>query len=245
MKFNQSRFFYLTTGIVLLPLGVSVAPPILAQAAIAPEAGSEVPSGAFLSPPPDFAQWVEAFSYPEERAPTKGLFIETRTRKITIKKTKKIVHEETISAQGETREDWYIGPNQYSKLPSASGWVSGPENVQSAGGFHDLDWIVEGNYIGVVKFGGKSCLVFTLTHSGPLTASVKEQLLTNLDALPTVGYIDADTRLPVQVRQYGIIRNFQFMEAPTEMLTPPPDLAQDLKKAEDLRARFSKPLQSN
>jgi hypothetical protein len=201
------------------------------------------PDGALLAAAPSFSQWRVTFTYPEELAkkddgtPTKP---ETRTRTILTTRSKNIVHEETISAQGIKREDWHVGQMQYALLPGTSQWFQGSDkSTFPANGFRDLDWITEESYAGKANLGDRSCLIFVPAEKRQ--GQTASGLLEKLDSLPTVAYIDAQSRLPVRVREDGIQRAYQFLAPPTSMLSLPPDLAQTLKKADDTRARLSQP----
>jgi len=215
-----------------------------------PATRPEPPAGPLLAPAPDFSQWVVTFSYPGERdqstpsSASAPSITETRTRTITTTKTKDIVHEETIGVRGEKRDDWHIGLNQYAKLPSSNTWFLGQPDVKfPASGFRDLDWITTEGYIGTVKLGGRPCLVFAPDAPPSLGLSGATPQAKDLEALPRVAYIDAESRLPVQVQENGTIRFFRFNSPPTDMLTPPPDLEQELKKAKEIQDRFSRPMQ--
>jgi hypothetical protein len=203
------------------------------------------PDGPLLAPAPDFAQWTVTFTYPKDpsqkdnAAPAAP---ETRTKTIITTKTKDIVHEETINGLGAKREDWHIGTVQYALVPGSTTWYQGSAKSDfPAKGFRDLDWVTEDNYIGRGSLAGHACLIFA--PSSPQRASGQNGagLMESLDTLPTVAYIDAETRLPVQVRENGVSRAFQFASPPTEVLSLPPDLEANLQKVEQTRARLSQP----
>jgi len=211
-------------------------------------AQNEIPDGPLLRPAPEFSQWTITLSYPDERGkkaddkpPIPGL--ENRVHQIVTTKTKNIVHEETIDGKGVKSEKWYVGSTQYRKDPGATVWYENSAGTMGKtqqdfhytplppSGFRDLDWINADAYAGTIAYGKGKCLVFIPGGGSATNAAV-------VTTLPTVALIDSETRLPVEVHNGGIIRVFQFADQAPAMQTLPPDLAEEIKKGDEGRARL-------
>jgi hypothetical protein len=238
--------------------------PFVAEAQNEPAPKPELPPGPAIASAPEFSQWVTTFSYLEDRAAAlahdnKALppDVLTRTRTITTTKTKEIVHEEYVDGNGTKFDEWHVGPVVYMKDPAAKQWGELSASTAGSGatggpnysrlpttGFRDLDWITRENYAGTIKLGDRPCLVFIvgapshfILSSSALTSQADE-----LDSFSRVAYVDAETRLPMQVQISGVLRYYRFGTAPTDKLTLPPDLTNQLEVGEEGRAVMSQRL---
>jgi hypothetical protein len=248
------------SGVVLVLFAIFGSSRMWAQNEIgAPSAAVEAPSGPLVASAPAFSQWVVTFSYPEDKnnssvsapAPPPA-YLKTQTRLITTTRTDNITHEEIKDGSGAEFDEWHVGPVIYSKDSTSSVWgeidsTSDSRNGSPTfaplppGGFRDLNWISVNDYLGTIKYGGRDCLVFAAgresIHSSP------EDALKNPASFRSIAIIDAQSRLPVQVMMGGIIRIFQFRQPPTEKLSLPPDLADQLKKGEEGRQLLNRPME--
>jgi len=250
---------HLRSGIwVLPPLIILCAASAHAQTGSSPK--PELPPGPPLAPAPSFSQWIVTFSYPEERAKSENpsgfgpgpVNVGTRTKKITTTKTEEIVHEEFVDGLGGKFDQWHVGPILYIKSSGSNTWGQieasratdrgiDTDEVLPANGFRGLGWIARDNYAGTVKYSGRNCLLFVLGAPPHLDLSNPDSLK-KLESLNAVAFVDAESRLPVEAGASGVIRYFQFADAPSDKLTLPPDLAQQIQQGEEGRARLEQRL---
>ena len=218
---------------------------------------SQVPCGPLLACASNFSQWVITFSYPEDRqkdstAPASNPaadLLKTRVKTITTTKTDDIVHEEMVDAQGGKFDHWYVGDIQYTKTANSDTWLQnvpikydGRNSSYSplpASGFRGLEWITSENYAATLKYGGRSCLVFVQHAPANLNLSNPATQIQQLQSLSTVAFIDAESHLPIQVQVDGVIRFYQFVDPPSAKQVLPPDLADQITKGNEGRARLS------
>jgi len=221
---------------------------------------AQPPSGPLLASAPDYSQWVVTFTYPEDKNPTSGAdasgpapaYLTTRTRTITTTKTHEVIHEEFVDGRGEKFDEWHVGNIAYTKGSGSNLWgeldpsdlANGSAHFQPlpASGFRNLDWITKDSYAGTMKYSGRDCLVFTLVSPHKTNLFKLTTPESQLESLATYALIDAETRLPVIVKAEGMTRLYQFKNAPTEKLTLPPDLAEQLRKGEEGRKRLNQPM---
>ena len=210
------------------------------------DTAAALPPGPFPSPAPAFSQWVVTFSYPEDKSNSLGANsssgdLSARVRLITTTKTGEIIHEEIANGTGVKTNDWYVGSSLYFKGAGATLWgeqtsgKSSPFVAFPANGFRGLDWITREGYVGTVAFAGHPCLAFVLGAPPKIDLSDPSQL----DSLSTYALLDAQTLLPVKVQLGGSTRFYQFKDAPTEKLSLPLDLVDQLKKAQEAEARLN------
>ena len=217
-----------------------------------PPARPTPPSGRLLQPAPEFSAWEMRIIYPEETPAAATANRADNTRRLTqvnTTKTGKIIHEVSIFADNRQTDLWNNGPMQYEKQTGATYWTARDGRITDRGltdgkyvappatGFRDLDWIAAGNYVGTVASGGRSCLVFAQTGAEKANATDPAALKQQVDALPIVAYVDAETRLPISLRMGRTVRSYRFGSPPTAMQTLPADLAAEVKKGEDARTR--------
>jgi hypothetical protein len=217
----------------------------------------EVPSGPLPHPAPNFSQWTITYSYSEEQTakdsdnPSEGAKLivatmGTRPRTIVTTKTGEIIREETTTIGANQQEDWQVHGSYYIKYPGKSFWSayerSDPSMANSnitaltlpPSGFRGLDWINKQTYVGRMKTEWGDCLIFAPGGQGTVKGDLTKQ---KLDAVPTIAYLDAETRLPVMARAGDETRVFQFTQAPTSLQTLPEDLASEIKAGDALRAQ--------
>lgn len=217
-----------------------------------------LPSGPLLQSVAAFAEWTITFSYPEERQkPAPGepapaaAYLNKRIRTIDTTKTQEIVREVITSVDGSKISEWTLGNTQFRKSADSPLWLQGqldsttgsaaPGGTLPASGFRDMDWISKDAYMGTIKYGDKNCLVFS--PGAPLNLELLKgaEQMKKLDELGRVALIDATTRFPVEVRMDGVIRYYQFGDAPDMRLTLPPDLLAQIKNGNEARARLLQP----
>jgi len=213
--------------------------------------------GAPLNAAPEFAQWTITFSYPDQRAPKTPNSppaippaSDGRPKEIVTTKTKTIVHEETTEGRGTKSEKWYVGATQYRKDPGATIWFANEPstlvNVQKdfhytplpPSGFRGLEWLTPETYAGVISYQGRNCLVFLPGGAAAIKLGGPGAPYPALAELPNVAFIDANTRLPLEVRNGGIIQFYQFAREAPSMQALPPDLADQIKKGEEGRKKL-------
>lgn len=208
----------------------------------------QIPDGPLLNPIPAFAEWVVTYSYPEDRASSGSATPpnDLRPRKITTTKTKTVLHEETVDTRGIKTSVWQLNGVVYGKDDNTQVWsqsspgTSGYAPIQ-ADRFRDLGVVTRENYAGTIKYSGRDCLVFVPGGATSLNLSNPDIAGQAVGSLKTVAFIDVESRLPVEVRESGVIRYFQFGDAPSDLLTPPPDLAQAIQQGAEATARLSAP----
>lgn len=221
----------------------------------------EFPSEPLLHPAPAFSQWTITFSYPEDQkenspdTPAKTAKpipenLSIRPRTIITTKTGEIIHEETLTVGGKKTENWQVHGDYYIKFPAKSFWSAyeKPDSTQIASGtgivmglpssgFRGLDWISRETYAGKFKTSLGNCLVFVPGGRNTVPAGTPGKLK-ELESLPTIAYIDAETRLPILVRAAGETRMFKFTQPPpTSIQTLPDELADEIKKGDEIRAK--------
>ncbi len=210
------------------------------------------PSGPLLQNAPEFSNWETNFTYPEDsakkdKAPANR---ETLPQQIITTKTGTIIHEVATSLGGKQTDKWYNGKLQYEKSATSGSWRVKTGSVTngayddrtyvpfSATGFRDLDWISASTYVGTIPYGNRTCLVFSKVGADKVNLGDSSTQKKTLGTLQTVAYIDAETRLPISMRDGGSVRVYHFTTPPTEMQTYPADLATDLKKGRDAQTRL-------
>ena len=107
-------------------------------------------------------------------------------------------------------------------------------------GYRDVDFIKEDNYAGTIPYKQKPCFVFVPGGTGTINLSNAKDAK-KLEKLDTVGYVDAKTRLPVEVRSHGETRVFQFDPPPKRMQTLPTELVAQIRRGNDARTRLNQP----
>ena len=217
--------------------------PISASAQNAAPARPQPPPGDYVASMPDFSRWLITFSYPEDRtkSPNPSLpgYMAGRPRARTTTITKEIIHEETVNINGDKTDAWRIRAIQYQKPPGSTVWYQAPARAMTATGFSDLEWITGDDYIGTVRYAGRTCLVFAGNAPADLDVSKLSDPTAEFNSLNQIAFIEADSRLPVETRAFGVIRYFKFMEGPTEKLTFPADLAEHIRQNDAIEARLS------
>ncbi len=237
-------------GLLVLAAFLFGAAPVMAQT----PAPLTPPPGPRVTPVPDFARWVVTFTYPEDRASKQGQpvtmppYANTRTRTIVTTKTGNFVHEELIDMQGSKFELWHIGGVQYAKADTSKIWQQTEAGTNSNGardagfsplpasGYRDLDWIDGATFAGITMYDAKSCYVYIEGAPANLDLSNPSTLLTKLDNVSKVAFIEAKSGLPVEVRDGEVYHDYEFADAPDTRLKLPDDLASQIKKGNEARA---------
>lgn len=217
-------------------------------------------SGPLLKCPPDMAQWTVAFEYPEDKKKPDGSppppplpYFRLRPAKVDTTRTRHMTREDLTDFNGCHRENWYVERTQYSKRHGESAW-SQHEASSSHGAapdpeftplpacvFRDVGWLTSENFMGLVDYAGRPCLVFLPGGANGNAAVDLDDLARKpekLEALGAWAFVDEATRLPVAIRWQNTTRTFTFGTPPTAMLTLPQDLQDAIRKGEQGRARL-------
>lgn len=207
-----------------------------------------VPSPPFVASVADPAQWVVTLSYPEDRdktaPPPDSKIAAGQIRTILNEKAGNTIHRATTTENGNTTEEWQVGTNHYQKGWDSTTWG---ENLKDfaplAAVFPDLDWLSADNYVGTMNYGGHNCFVFAPGAPPKLDLSSPDGA-TQLDTLAQVAFIDAQSRLPVEVRVGTTYQDYKFGDSPSDQLTLPDDLLAMLKKEASIKAMMNRPIPS-
>jgi hypothetical protein len=228
------RRFATAGSLLLLPMA------LLAQ----DSAQLKFPAGDLLKSAPDHTQWIVDYSYPSPASvtpPRPSPSDQYRTKSITTAKTGSVIHEETVNGAGQKIDLWFVGSTEYMHQSGIDVWQEahpGPSNGLHydglpSNGFRGLGWVGASSYVGILEHGAHQYLVFTqsLSASDRKTVSVDQYQTWDSYAL-----IDFTTRLPAEVKQLGAVLKYQFTDLPTEKQQLPPDLAQVLKRGQEIQA---------
>lgn len=208
------------------------------------------PPGVLLNVPPEFSQWIVTYSYPQDRpartdtkpSPLNG----DLPRRVTVTKTKDIIHEEIVTVSGAKHDKWQNSGKYYMKPTNQAYWgeydASFAKDYQisdfkllpvPSDKFRGLEWVGGKTYAGSLKDQGREYLLFIPTDS----TSVNFNDATALKSLPVVAYIDAATRLPIAYKSGDIVQQYIFGNAPAEMQAFPADLSQEIKDGNERHAK--------
>ena len=222
----------------------------LAANAVAQQAAEKppIPPGKLLSPPPEYSQWMVAYSYPQDRSQEENLpaLEKSLPRKVITTKTGVILHEETVDVAGGKSDKWQVGTTFYLKPPEQNYWGEYDATWQhnnlpaSAAllpvptkGFQDLDWIGSDTYAGSIKQNGVEHFVFVPSNANNLDVGKPAAL----NAQPVIAYVDASTRLPVRFKNGSVIRTYAFAPDAPSMLALPADLVREIQEGKERRAK--------
>lgn len=218
---------------------------------------ADPPSGPLLRPPGDFSHWQVVSVYSGKalkkdragrRAKTAPAAVsEERLQKLVTTRTGRLVHEERTDFAQRTTDVWYDGGTQYTRPAGGSGWLrtestSGDSSYRPLPdiGYRDVGLIRTDRYVATLPYDNRPCLVF-VPDPAPKIDWAKPAAQKQLKSLDTVALVDAETRLPVEIRAGGETRTFQFDPPPTRMQTLPADLLSQAKRGDDARARLNQP----
>jgi hypothetical protein len=183
-----------------------------------------LPNGPLLDAGANFSAWQIVYSYASDKpsaggkppqAPPKpppGTFSTLPPRTITVIRTERLWHSETIDTSGEKMDQWFDGLVRFfvengipPELPPSGSQFAARYPNFSAIGFPDMDWISPSTYLGTQTMNSRPCLLFS---KGDMKA-----------------WINLETRFPVRwQRGDAETRTFRQLPPPTEMLTLPPDV---------------------
>jgi hypothetical protein len=198
-----------------------------------------------LNPVPALAKWLVSYSYADDRLAASS---PSNPKSVLTTRTNKILHEETDYVSGKKMNKWQEGQTFYIRNDARNSWgvydgtyqhnnrtddpalLPIPENS-----FRDLDWIKEENYAGSIASGQATFLVFVQGYAAFLNVNDKKAL----DAQHAIAYVDQAARLPVMVRVNGVTRTYSYPAPPSAPLTLPQDLTAELKRREEIKAKFS------
>ncbi len=212
-----------------------------------------VPDAPLWKPVPNYAQWVITYSYPADRdknlSPAqRAETLDGLTRTETTTKCGKFIHQEFVDTKGVPGDLWYVtgteyfrstGPTPWTQVESFSNGRPNPSYTPfPAKGFKDLDWVSGADYAGTVNYQNRPCFVFIPGGATALRVTDLSAQADKLASMTHVAVIDAETRLPVEVRSAGVIAGYQFKDAPSSNTNPiPSDLIAYIKQGEEGRAR--------
>ena len=224
-----------------------------AQESAAPTQGVEIASASLLKSAPDFSQWTVSYSYPADSKSSVKIRDGHEPLKVTTTQTKHIIREEAVDAKGRRAEAWYVGSTQYRKAFGDAAWyISTPQDNPDRppdpeysplppNGFRDWSWVGQSSYVGPIVFEGVTCLVFAPSGAAKLDHSNPQRIKEQTSTQPLVAYVNVETRLPQALRTGDVIRRYQFLPPPTAVQQLSPDLAAQIKKVEEGRARLYQP----
>lgn len=184
-----------------------------------------LPPGPILEKQPDFSAWRIVYSFgkaeskpgspaspgggAQESAPSSH-----QPKTFTMTRTKPLWHAVLIDVSDVKNETWYDGATRFNQGAAPSSFV--PITNGDSGGqglkdyfsngeeFPDVEWVSPATYLGVEKSTGYR--VFQQSGGG------------------AVLWVDSTTRHPVRWQKEGETRVFQFLPAPTDPLTLPPNV---------------------
>jgi len=214
----------------------------------------ETPKEPFLNPAPQYSEWLESYSYPQDRpgkedvsaqAPIPPLSI----RKTLTTKTGNILHEEVINVAGKKIDKWQVDKTLYLKRIGHTSWVIlstiysstffDPELPIPSSGFQYFDWLKSENFAGIANSGGKNWYVFVDYKVVNPEIINSEKLQSLFESNQKVACIDIQTKLPVRYQFNGVIVTYTYNTPPNSMQSLPPELAKLIKESENQRAKLS------
>ena len=209
-----------------------------AQAQTEPQV-SPPPSGVlFQKRAPVFSQWtvfcnpakVQSNTVADEKGGVAAAKAPKFSQIITVTKTKNIIQEQILGANGQRKETWSVDNLQYLTIAGSSErqvmdrgaiaklYAAGIDFTDfSKTDFPGLEWVTPNDYVGTSKVMGRDCILFSKTDPE------KPQFT-------FVAHVDMQTRLPVLLQKDNEIRVYQFGAPPQAMLALPRDLQQDLER---------------
>jgi hypothetical protein len=225
--------FFMVVGI-FLAVGLAICP--MARSADASLERTALPQGPLLNRLPDFAMYEIDFTYSSDgkQAPPKpslSVVAVMPPRKVTVTKTKPILHTLVVDTLGRSLESWFDGTTAYIQSAGNSGpYAFSTDKIGSVSrflnvgqnDFPDVDWVSPATYVGLQPMGNGSCLVFSDKTGG---AKV---------------WVDAASRFPVRWEKNGEVRTFKLLQAPTESLELPENIAKIRKELQVVRENNSR-----
>ena len=225
--------------LALLCLSLGMVPILCAQQPTAPPTTKPVlPPGPLLSKAPDFAQWTVTTK--TEVTPTGARPSATpktsrhhkappgppTNQMASVIKTQSLRYEETVTGGGNKVQKWCVPDMQVTIEASGQPLVALKEGAKNSSAYTDysktdfmgFEWISPRNFTGVENVMGQECLVFKdkikIEGGGDPSEPPPE----------VSAYINAATRLPVQLTLDDEVSTYQFGPAPQAMLTLPPEV---------------------
>jgi hypothetical protein len=208
-----------------------------------------LPEGPLLKRAPDYSIWtVTATGNVEDDKNAASRGDKGNSPSLTASTTTKtgsIILEQVADAQGRKHEIWHVKGLRIEKLPNSEPLiypdVSGGDIYTpafSSSDFAGLDWISKDTYSGIQKYQGRDYIVFNGSISPLSSDKAREEQIAMSEALffnknssvevkrvPTVAYIDLETRLPLMVILGKQKRIYQFGQPPQSQLSLPEDVA--------------------
>lgn len=213
---------------------------------------TDLPSGPLLRPAPDLSKWTTNFEYPKVADSDNSELKGTAPAQVTVTKTGSTVSEEIVDVAGRQESIWHVGETQYRRPAGKSDWYESSASVGGnmvnsdfsplpANGFRGWEWVDKESYTGVSVSEFGTCLIFIPGGYERLKASGRPLTKEQLALLPTVAFVNLDTRLPVALRANGVTQRIVFAQPPTGMQKIPVDLSDAIKKGEEARKRLFQP----
>ncbi len=238
--------------------GWPVAPLLLLFAGLTVRAQNEIPppKAPLLPRAPERAEWVVTYRFDYDKAKDDGLLPRTGQKPSEAKSSPGVVPQETdISKDGKTyrevitwsdghkTEKWIAKGLEVFDTPDGSvmrimppGAVYAPSySDYSRSDFEDVEWISEGNYVGVRTWNGMPVYAFEVAaNKHTPTPREKAARATGDPAAQTssgtyVAYLDVHTQLPLYLDNGQIIRTFTYPKDNPKELAPPPKFAKALE----------------
>ncbi len=211
-------------------------------------------SGPALKPAPALSQWTISYTYPEERSSAPASAPHPKPgpdlpRRVVVARDGAKFHEEVWNVGGDKKRDcWQQNQSFYEKPLGQSYWSAygKPTDLRQAiadhvpnralpeSGFRNVEWINDQTYIGSVKAGQSTYLVFVPRATADLNIDDPK----SLQKQPTIAYVESLTRLPVSVTSQNVVQTYKFSGV-SAALTLPADLTAEITKGDQIRAKLN------
>jgi len=231
---------------------LSLASPFAQGQSTAPDSTTDKPTAPYVARAPEFFTWAIDITQKKEAAPVptpipveggKSLAPPPPAKILktsVVTKTGQIIRDVRTFTDGSKTQNWWIDGRIFRQNPE-TGVVnitvpgidrSAPQfNVSD---FEFLSWIDLPNFSNSEKRRGVDCFVYE--WKGRMPAAADFEKITDYRAkiefyhkflgkptTPTRAWIDKNTRLPVAAEDENATYTYRYLDAPTEVLSLPPD----------------------
>lgn len=229
-----------------------------------------LPAGPLLKRAPDPYEWVIRVDTEESaKPPQEGKAPPPPPPKtVVVTKGGKVVREVASYANGTAVEMWHRGGASVTKSQGNQTWIVSPTSTTGfespdyvTSDFSGLEWISPSTFTGIQSLGGRKVMVFTgsvcdkgatelaIIKNGVDRQRGEEALSGHIVTkafdpkdykVPTVAYIDLETRLPLILKYGNLTRSYQYRNPSQSILTLPPDAVKAVSESEKYRASLSR-----
>jgi len=181
-----------------------------------------VPSGPLLAKAPEAASWRIATA----GLLSKGFKAPGDIKWAVVIKNGRNFHSDIVLENGMELEEWWVGGVQVLRKKGESVLVVSRQKGEpfymsyEESDFPDVSWLAADCYSGTQRINGRLCLVFKKDESA--------------------AWIDAETRLPVQFLENGVIKSYTFLPRPDASIVIPPEVSKEIAAVQELKARASR-----